>query len=107
MGCIYRSTVRVPSELLRESIDIVISLSLPAQHHTKEKVEERAMQLTNMSDGDPFKQALFRIIGRAELHKRTVPLVTSTTEDWIWFQLAMVIAFARGSPFLCLKRIIG
>ncbi|KAG8989623.1 hypothetical protein FRB90_002154 [Tulasnella sp. 427] len=39
---------------------------------------------------DPFKQALFKIIGRIEPHKKTVPLVTSTTEDWIWFQLAMI-----------------
>ncbi|KAG9050577.1 hypothetical protein FS837_004435 [Tulasnella sp. UAMH 9824] len=42
------------------------------------------------SNVDPFKQALFKIIGRIEPHKKTVPLVTSTTEDWIWFQLAMV-----------------
>ncbi|KAG9017878.1 hypothetical protein FRB93_004689 [Tulasnella sp. JGI-2019a] len=39
---------------------------------------------------DPFKQALFKIIGKIEPHKRAVPLVTITTEDWIWFQLAMV-----------------
>ncbi|KAG8844288.1 hypothetical protein FRB96_003224 [Tulasnella sp. 330] len=39
---------------------------------------------------DPFKQALFKIIGKIEPHKRAVPLVTVTTEDWIWFQLAMV-----------------
>jgi len=39
---------------------------------------------------DPFKAALFKLMGRVEPHKRNVPYVTSTTEDWLWFQLAMV-----------------
>ncbi|KAG8906220.1 hypothetical protein FRB99_007366 [Tulasnella sp. 403] len=41
-------------------------------------------------DVDPFKQALFKLIARIEPNKKTVPLVTATTEDWIWFQLTMV-----------------
>ncbi|KIJ45082.1 hypothetical protein M422DRAFT_46895 [Sphaerobolus stellatus SS14] len=39
---------------------------------------------------DPFKAALFKLMGRVEPHKRNVPYVTSTTEDWLWFQLAMI-----------------
>ncbi|KIM32731.1 hypothetical protein M408DRAFT_326475 [Serendipita vermifera MAFF 305830] len=39
---------------------------------------------------DPFKLALFKIIGKLDPARRAVPLVTSTTEDWLWFQLAML-----------------
>lgn len=39
---------------------------------------------------DPFKLALFKVIGKLDPSRRTVPLVTATTEDWLWFQLAML-----------------
>ncbi|KAI0028083.1 nucleoporin-interacting protein NIC96 [Vararia minispora EC-137] len=39
---------------------------------------------------DPFKLALYKLIGKLDPGRRTVPLVTATTEDWLWFQLAMV-----------------
>jgi nuclear pore complex protein Nup93 len=39
---------------------------------------------------DPFKLALFKIIGKLDPARRAVPLVTTTTEDWLWFQLAML-----------------
>ncbi|KZT58461.1 NIC-domain-containing protein [Calocera cornea HHB12733] len=38
---------------------------------------------------DPFKHALFKLIARAEPTRRNVIHVTETTEDWLWFQLAM------------------
>ncbi|VDC01189.1 unnamed protein product [Peniophora sp. CBMAI 1063] len=38
---------------------------------------------------DPFKLALYKLMGRLDPARRSVPLVTSTTEDWLWFQLAM------------------
>jgi nuclear pore complex protein Nup93 len=39
---------------------------------------------------DPFKLALFRIIGRIDAQRRNIPLVIASTEDWAWFQLIMV-----------------
>jgi nuclear pore complex protein Nup93 len=39
---------------------------------------------------DPFKLALYKLMGKLEPSKRSVPHVTITTEDWLWFQLAMV-----------------
>lgn len=39
---------------------------------------------------DPFKLALYKLMGKLEPSRRSVQLVTTTTEDWIWFQLAMV-----------------
>jgi nuclear pore complex protein Nup93 len=38
---------------------------------------------------DPFKLALYKLMGKLDPSKRNVPLVTATTEDWLWFQLAM------------------
>lgn len=29
-------------------------------------------------------------MGKLDPSRRTVPLVTATTEDWLWFQLAML-----------------
>ena len=43
---------------------------------------------------DPFKLALYKLMGKLDPTKRTVPLVTATTEDWLWFQLAMVCSFS-------------
>ncbi|GAA5876807.1 hypothetical protein JCM16303_006291 [Sporobolomyces ruberrimus] len=39
---------------------------------------------------DPYKQALYKLIGRVELSRRNVAGVTSTTEDWLWFQLSLI-----------------
>jgi nuclear pore complex protein Nup93 len=37
---------------------------------------------------DPFKLALYKLMGKLDPPKHNVPLVTATTEDWLWFQLA-------------------
>ncbi|KAA1475433.1 nucleoporin-interacting protein NIC96 [Dentipellis sp. KUC8613] len=39
---------------------------------------------------DPFKLALYKLMGKLDHTRRTVPLVTNTAEDWLWFQLSMV-----------------
>ncbi len=41
-------------------------------------------------DVDPFKLALIKIIGRIDPQRCNIPLVIASTEDWAWFQLAMV-----------------
>lgn len=38
---------------------------------------------------DPFKLALYKLIGKLDAAKRTVAFVTGGIEDWMWFQLAM------------------
>lgn len=38
----------------------------------------------------PFKLALYKIMGKIDPARRSVAQVTVTTEDWLWFQLAMV-----------------
>ncbi|TIC03273.1 NIC-domain-containing protein [Wallemia mellicola] len=39
---------------------------------------------------DPYKHALYKLVGRAELSRRNLPSVTNTTEDWLWLQLSLV-----------------
>lgn len=39
---------------------------------------------------DPFKLALYKLMGRLEPSRRPAPHAKSTLEDWMWFQLAMV-----------------
>lgn len=46
--------------------------------------------MLHSSTADPFKLALYKLMGRLEPSRRNVPHVTTTTEDWLWFQLAMV-----------------
>ncbi|KAG8688707.1 hypothetical protein FRC11_004940, partial [Ceratobasidium sp. 423] len=41
-------------------------------------------------NADPFKVALFKLIGRLDPTRRAVRRAIVTAEDWIWFQLAMV-----------------
>ena len=49
---------------------------------------QRIRYLTSTSD--PYKHALYKLIGRVEITRRNVPGVTQTTEDWLWFQLSLV-----------------
>ena len=46
--------------------------------------------MLHFATADPFKLALYKIMGKLEPSWRSVPGVTTTTEDWLWFQLAMV-----------------
>lgn len=43
---------------------------------------------TNMVD--PFKHAVYKIIGRVEIQRKNVPVAIANMEDWIWLQLALV-----------------
>ncbi|TCD61186.1 hypothetical protein EIP91_008811 [Steccherinum ochraceum] len=46
--------------------------------------------MLHSSTADPFKLALYKLMGKIDPSRRSVPQVTVTTEDWLWFQLAMV-----------------
>lgn len=46
--------------------------------------------MLHSSTVDPFKLALYKLMGRIEPGRRAVHQVTNTAEDWLWFQLAMV-----------------
>ncbi len=44
----------------------------------------------SLETGDPFRYALYKLVGRIEVERKNVRGVTATLEDWMWFQLNMV-----------------
>jgi nuclear pore complex protein Nup93 len=65
-----------------------LAYSLPKPHRDHVQAIYNAHMLHSTSV-DPFKLALYKLMGKLDPSKRNVPLVTATTEDWLWFQLAM------------------
>lgn len=39
---------------------------------------------------DPYKYAVYKLIGRCDLARRDLPSVALTTEDWLWYHLGLV-----------------
>lgn len=39
---------------------------------------------------DPYKFALYKVIGRCELSKKSFPGVIETTEDWLWIHFSLI-----------------
>ncbi|KAH7911827.1 Nup93/Nic96-domain-containing protein [Hygrophoropsis aurantiaca] len=62
---------------------------LPKPHRDHLQSVYNAHMLHSAS-ADPFKLALYKLMGKLEPSRRTVLQVTNTTEDWLWYQLAMV-----------------
>ncbi|EJF58768.1 nucleoporin-interacting protein NIC96 [Dichomitus squalens] len=62
---------------------------LPKPHRDQLHAAYNAHML-HSSSADPFKLALYKLMGKIDPARRSVPQVTVTTEDWLWFQLAMV-----------------
>lgn len=55
-------------------------------------------RVRHMEDSrDPFKPAVYKVIGRCELAKRSVPNVMPTAEDWMWLQLVLAREIDRTS----------
>jgi nuclear pore complex protein Nup93 len=52
--------------------------------------------MLHSTTADPFKLALYKLMGKLEPSRRSVQQVTTTTEDWLWFQLAMVLSRLSG-----------
>ena len=69
-------------------------ISLPKPHRDHVQAIYNAHML-HSSSVDPFKLALYKLMGKLDSSKRNVPLVTATTEDWLWFQLAMACSFLQ------------
>lgn len=62
---------------------------LPKSFHDRIQGEYNN-RIKHMDDSkDPFKPALYKIIGRCELAKRSMPTVLPTAEDWMWLQLVL------------------
>ncbi|KAG2171395.1 hypothetical protein INT43_009056, partial [Umbelopsis isabellina] len=54
------------------------------------QLEYDQMARNTAEAADPYKFAIFKIIGRCEMNKRTLPHIISNTEDWLWLQLSLI-----------------
>jgi hypothetical protein len=94
----HRSVTHPCSPPRRHVLTASFSFSLPKPHRDHVQAVYNAHMLHSTSV-DPFKLALYKLMGKLDPSKRNVPLVTATTEDWLWYQLAMV-CFSSSSSFL-------
>lgn len=79
----------VSETLLPQLLDSRTDVSLPKTHRDQLHSVYNAHML-HSSTTDPFKLALYKLMGKIDPTRRSVAQVTVTIEDWLWFQLAMV-----------------
>lgn len=48
-------------------------------------------------NSDPFKYALYKLIGRCEAEKKTFPGIVNTAEDWLWTHLVLIQEDGEGA----------
>ena len=94
----HRSVTRPYSPSTKAFLTTSFSISLPKPHRDHVQAIYNA-HMHHSTSVDPFKLALYKLMGKLDPSKRNIPLVTTTTEDWLWFQLAMVF-FILSSSFL-------
>ena len=80
---------------LKNLILLPLAFSSIPKAHRDHLQSQYNTHMLNSATADPFKLALFRLMGKLDPSRRSIPLVTSTAEDWLWFQLAMVIVFVH------------
>lgn len=77
-------------DLVLTSNACVSALSLPKLLRDRFFAEYNS-RFRNVADGnDPYKQALYKLIGRIDVTKKFPALVTKSTENWLWLQLCLV-----------------
>ncbi|KAH9855804.1 nucleoporin-interacting protein NIC96 [Lenzites betulinus] len=62
---------------------------LPKPHRDQLHAAYNAHML-HSATADPFKLALYKLMGKIDPARRSVAQVTVTTEDWLWLQLSLV-----------------
>lgn len=56
----------------------------------KAQIQSDYSQRLIIGNQDPYKMTLFKLLGRCDLIKKTVPEVITTTQDYIWLQLWLI-----------------
>ena len=56
----------------------------------KAQIQSDYSQRLIVGNQDPYKMTLFKLLGRCDLIKKTVPEVITTTQDYIWLQLMLI-----------------
>lgn len=59
--------------------ELVSQIQNEFSHHIKKSV-----------DGDPYRYAVYKILGRCQLSRRNISNIALTIEDWVWMHLMLV-----------------
>lgn len=51
---------------------------------------EYNQHIKNSLNGDPYRLAVYKIIGRCDLTKKSVPEITLNVEDWLWIHFMLI-----------------
>ncbi|EEB06146.1 nucleoporin Npp106 [Schizosaccharomyces japonicus yFS275] len=61
----------------------------PLPQKLAERLQTEFSQLLRYAPEDPFKHAIYKILGQCEPNRSTLPDVCITTEDYMWIQLML------------------
>jgi len=62
---------------------------LPQQLHDRLHTEFNQRIKFLDASSDPFKHAVYKLIGRCDLSRRSLPEILPLAEDWMWLQLVL------------------
>ncbi|CCE62717.1 hypothetical protein TPHA_0D00740 [Tetrapisispora phaffii CBS 4417] len=65
------------------------SAQLPVELTTKLHIEYN-QHIKSALGGDPFRMAVYKIIGRCDLSSKNISSIALNIEDWLWFHLMLV-----------------
>lgn len=51
---------------------------------------EYNQHIKNSLNGDPYRLAVYKIIGRCDLTKKSIPEITLNIEDWLWIHFMLI-----------------
>ncbi|KAL6941965.1 hypothetical protein ACO0QE_003128 [Hanseniaspora vineae] len=69
--------------------------ALPLEFQSKIHTEYN-QHLKNAVDGDPYRLAVYKIIGKCDLSKKVINEVVLSVEDWMWFHLSLITSSDNG-----------
>ncbi|CEP63547.1 linker nucleoporin NIC96 LALA0_S08e05006g [Lachancea lanzarotensis] len=58
---------------------------------------EYNQHIKNALDGDPFRLAVYKIIGRCDLTRKNISSITLSIEDWIWIHIMLIREDSSGN----------
>ncbi|AGO13870.1 AaceriAGR004Wp [[Ashbya] aceris (nom. inval.)] len=62
---------------------------LPQEFITRLHTEYN-QHIKNSLDGDPFRLAVYKIIGRCDLTRKNISAITLSVEDWLWVHFMLI-----------------
>lgn len=85
-------TCKIMSSSVEHNTQRATVTKMPFEHrtskHTRNTILESYRRLCYTGQGsDPYKIALYKILGRCELYKKNLPEVTPSIEDYLWLQV--------------------